>query len=236
MTQQEQTKRKLRNRSGTIRATSSEVKIDQFEKSALNAAKEGAKQFLDKDIMEIHMIQYIKNPHIRSEYAKTSNELINCKQNTSKEFAILNYGLTNFCDYKYVTESTEFSNEQVDFIYQEGCAVWSLLSENFKRKDSGLNKLKAHLFTLEEHHLSNFPNSEEWWYSKQARYLLAERNKQKLLEKLKEWLAGDISALFGNFMRLPHCSLPIQVYSNVPDYFRYRRNKIENFFFKQIRI
>lgn len=86
----EQTKSKLLNRSETIRATNSEVEIGQFRKPTLKAAKKARKKFFDKDIMKMNMTEYINNPHIRSEYANVSNQLINCKQNTTEQFAVLN--------------------------------------------------------------------------------------------------------------------------------------------------
>ena len=233
--QNEQTKAQVRKQSVTIRAAQLgsslpiEVEIGQLAVPTAKAGQNIANQILNKDIMTVNISEVLTDPHLKIAYSKISNRFIDCKRNLDQDFVDLEYGLKIFCDYSHFTEAKDFSNQdEVDIIIQKISAVQALLTTDFKRKDSGINKFKYNYFNADKYRLSGFAHAGKWPNHK--RYILAQRAKERVFNVLKLWLSDDMEALLFDFMQIPHFYLPLHVCSYAPMYLRDKCAEIERIF------
>nr|WKT07348.1 hypothetical protein [Klebsormidium nitens] len=231
-------KRNPGNNSVTIRAAGSErsvpieVEVGQLAIPVIKEVQEMAKKVLERDIMIVNINEILTDPDIRSFYKEAANKLIDCRRNIDKEFIDLQDGLETFCDYRNVTESTEFSNEVKMLIVQKFSATEALLTKDFKKRDSPINKFKYRYLTADKYKygLSAFPDAGKWPTHKRERYILIEQAKERVWFHLKVLLADDIKALLIDFSGSPPCYLSLQVYSYAPMYLADQRAKIETIF------
>lgn len=237
LVQNEQTKSQVQKQAGTIRAAQPgsqlpiEAEIGQLVIPTANAGQNIANKILNKDVMTIDINEILTHPPLKIAYSKISNRFIDCKRNLNQDFVDLEYGLTIFCDYSHLTEAKKFSNEdEVKIIHQKVSAAQALLTTDFKRKDSGINKFKYNYFTGNKYRLSGFADVDKWPDKKRDRYLVFQLAKEKVFDTLKLWLSDDMEALLFDFMQIPHFYLPIHVCSYAPMYFHDKWAEIEGIF------
>nr|WKT07477.1 hypothetical protein [Klebsormidium nitens] len=184
----------------------------------------------EKDIMIVNLSEVPTDPYIKMLYIEISNRFVDCTRNIDQDLKDLDYGLQTFCDYSNVTESADFSNEEeLKIIKQNVLAARALLTTNFKKKDSGINKLKYN-FNADKYRLSTFADAGKWPNHKRKRYILVQQAKERIWSHLKLLLADDMQALLGNFMKRPHFSLSLRVYSYASMYLYDQWARIENIF------
>ena len=188
----------------------------------------------EKDIMIVNLSEVSTDPYIKMLYIEISNRFVDCTRNIDKDLKDLDYGLRTFCDYSNVTESSNFSNEkELKIIQQNVLAARALLTTNFKKKDSGINKLKYN-FNADKYGLSTFADAGKWPNHKRKRYILVQQAKEKIWSHLKLLLADDMQALLGDFMRRPHFSLSLRVYSYASMYLHDQWARIEKIFLDKL--
>lgn len=224
-----QKKPQARNQSGTIRAAESgssglfQIETGQWGIPSLQTGKEILTKFFNKDSMTMNMTEVLTDPHIKMLYMEISNELIDVKRTIAQDLINLKGGLEFFCDYRNVTESTDLSNEaDMNLIIQKVSAARALLITDFKRKDSGINKVK--------YKADKFRLAALWPNYKRKRDILTQQAKERVWSRLKLLLSDDMQALLTDFRRRPHFSISLRVYSYAPMYLRDQWAEIEKIF------
>lgn len=178
-----------------------------------------------------NMDKILTDPRVLTILSDNCEELIDCSLSIKEERERLEYGLSRFCNYKYVNKLKTFTENEVEIFRQEAFASSSiLLRTDFKGMDSRINKIKNKLNRLKKHRLSEFYHAGENAFSRRERYLLFQQGEEDAFKELKNSLADDIEALADDFVKGPQFYLTPRVYSEASNYLNDKCNQIKDLF------
>lgn len=105
-----------------------------------------------------------------------------------------------------------------------------LLKNDYKNRDSTINRWKSQTVNRNKHHLADVPNANKWPSHQKDRYIRFEQGKKVVLAKLKASLAADIKALSIDLLKVPYFYSTVQVYGQAPAYLTEKYTEIEKIF------